>query len=154
MPHRKFTLRGKHTGEWDNREMKRPCFLVVDREFAGSISTRKLLIETAKMNVITAYSGGEALELFERFPAVSGIVLDSSLGDILAEALVKALKARNPKTPIIVIESDEGTCEGADYWVRSFDPARLLDVLRAIEPEQTRAIDERDKKLNEEAHGR
>jgi DNA-binding NtrC family response regulator len=131
--------------------MKRPCFLVVDREFAGSISTRKLLIETAKMNVITAYSGTEALELFERFPAVSGVVLDSSLGDVLAEAVIKALKQRDPNLPVVVIEADQGTCAGADFWVRSFDPARLLDVLRAIEPEQTRAIDERDKALNEEA---
>jgi DNA-binding response OmpR family regulator len=134
--------------------MKRPCFLVVDREFAGSISTRKLLIETAKMNVITAYSGVEALELFDRFPAVSGLVLDSSLGDVLAEVIVKEVKKRNPNMPIVVIESDEGTCAGADFWVRSFDPAQLLEVLRAIEPEQTRAIDERDRKLNEEAHGR
>lgn len=134
--------------------MKRPCFLVVDREFAGNISTRKLLIETAKMNVITAYSGTEALELFDRFPAVSGVVLDSSLGGVLAEALMKALKQRNPAVPVIVIESGDGTCEGADHVVRSFNPAQLLEVLRAIEPEQTRAIEEQDKKLNEEALGR
>jgi hypothetical protein len=34
--------------------MDRPCFLVVDREYPGSISTRKLVIETGKFNVITA----------------------------------------------------------------------------------------------------
>lgn len=27
--------------------MVRPCFLVIDREYSGSISTRKLVIETA-----------------------------------------------------------------------------------------------------------
>lgn len=37
--------------------MIRPCFLVIDREFPGSISTRKLVLETAKFNVLTAYSG-------------------------------------------------------------------------------------------------
>jgi hypothetical protein len=34
--------------------MDRPCFLVVDQEYPGSISTRKLVIETGKFNVITA----------------------------------------------------------------------------------------------------
>ena len=43
--------------------MTRPCFLVVDREHSQSISTRKLVIETAKFNVLTAYSAEEALEL-------------------------------------------------------------------------------------------
>ena len=59
--------------------MTRPCFLVVDREFAGSISSRKLLIETAKFNVITAYSGSEAIELFDRFP---GMRLAVPLGEL------------------------------------------------------------------------
>lgn len=131
--------------------MQRPCFLVVDREFAGSISTRKLLIETAKMNVITAYSGAEALELYERFPAISGVVLDASLGDMLAQALIDAIKARAPRLPVIVIENANGSCEGADHTVRSFDPAQLLEVLRSLEPDQTKAIDERDAQLNRDA---
>jgi CheY-like chemotaxis protein len=58
----------------------RPCFLVVDREFPGSISTRKLVIETAKFNVLTAYSGEEAIETLKRFPAIDGIVLDAGVG--------------------------------------------------------------------------
>ena len=39
----------------------------MDAEFPGSISSRKLVIETAKFNVITAYSGTEAIETLERF---------------------------------------------------------------------------------------
>jgi hypothetical protein len=62
--------------------MNRPCFLVIDREFPGSISTRKLVIETAKFNVLTAYSGKEAIEMITRFPAVSGVVLDGGLEDV------------------------------------------------------------------------
>ena len=52
--------------------MNRPCFLVIDREFPGSVSTRKLVIETAKFNVLTAYSGKEALEIFTTFPGRNG----------------------------------------------------------------------------------
>src|SRR6185312_12980336 len=64
--------------------MIRPCFLVVDREFSANISTRKLIIETAKFNVITAYSGAEALETVQRFPAIDGVVLDIGLRDMSA----------------------------------------------------------------------
>jgi hypothetical protein len=54
--------------------VSRPCFLVIDREFPGSLSTRKLVLETAKFNVITVYSGREGLETLRRFPAIDGIV--------------------------------------------------------------------------------
>src|ERR1700692_3947670 len=67
--------------------MLRPCFLVVDREFPGSISTRKLVIETAKFNVLTAYSAEEAMELLERSPAVSGVVIDDGIEGVAIEAL-------------------------------------------------------------------
>ena len=59
--------------------MVRPCFLVIDREFPGSISTRKLVIETAKFNVLTAYSGLEALDTLQQFPAIHGVVLDAEI---------------------------------------------------------------------------
>jgi CheY-like chemotaxis protein len=81
--------------------MNRPCFLVIDREFPGSISTRKLVIETAKFNVLTAYSGKEALEVFTRFPAVSGIVLDGGLDDVSSSEVAREVRRLQPKMPII-----------------------------------------------------
>ncbi len=48
--------------------MVRPCFLVIDHEHAGTISTRKLVIESAKLNVLTAFSGEEALAMLKKFP--------------------------------------------------------------------------------------
>ena len=59
--------------------MIRPCFLVVDQEHSGSISTRKLVIETAKFNVITAYTGAEAIQTLNKFPAIDAVVLDASI---------------------------------------------------------------------------
>jgi hypothetical protein len=44
--------------------MYRPCFLVVDHEYPASVSSRKLVLETAKFNVITAYSNLEACGAF------------------------------------------------------------------------------------------
>ncbi|MDP9050895.1 MAG: response regulator [Acidobacteriota bacterium] len=131
--------------------MPRPCFLVVDREFSANISTRKLIIETAKFNVITAYSGRESLETAERFPAIDGVVLDAGLRDMPADDVVNTLKKRYPKLPIIVIcAPGADDCPAADYHLEFFDPATLLELLQKLRPEETRAIQERNQALSKE----
>ncbi len=132
--------------------MVRPCFLVIDREFAGSISTRKLVIETAKFNVLTAYSGKEALQLFKRFPAVDGVVLDGGLDDVPVEELVRELKALQPKIPVIVIAAPgfDG-CPAADFLLESFHPAKLLEILRGLKPKESAQIEKRDEDLSLES---
>jgi response regulator RpfG family c-di-GMP phosphodiesterase len=131
--------------------MLRPCFLVVDREFSGSISTRKLVIETAKFNVITAYSGTEALESAERFPALDGIVIDAGLRDRPAEDVVRELKAKHPRIPIIVICAPAASeCPEADHHLQFFDPARLLELLQKLRPQETAEIRARNQALSKE----
>jgi CheY-like chemotaxis protein len=129
--------------------MVRPCFLVIDREFPGSISTRKLVIETAKFNVLTAYSGKEAMELFKRFPAVDGVVLDGGIEDISAEELTEELKTIQPKIPIIVIASPgSDECPRADFQLESFSPAKLLEILRGLKPKESAKIEKHDEDLS------
>jgi len=131
--------------------MNRPCFLVIDREFPGSISTRKLVIETAKFNVLTAYSGKEALEIFKRFPAVSGIVLDGGLDDVSCSDVAIEVKQLQPKIPIIVIAAPGFSgCPQADYLLESFDPAKLLETLRRLKPEASAEIERRNEELSRE----
>jgi CheY-like chemotaxis protein len=131
--------------------MIRPCFLVIDREFPGSISTRKLVIETAKFNVLTAYSGQEALEVFTRYPAVTGIVLDGGLDDIPCGELAAKIKLLQPKVPIIVITTPGfNGCPQADYQLESFDPAKLLEILRSIKPDASAQIEKRNEELSRE----
>ena len=132
--------------------MNRPCFLVIDREFPGSISTRKLVIETAKFNVLTAYSGKEAMELFNRFPAVSGVVLDGGLDDVSCVGCGSCRsKQLQPKMPIIVIAAPGFTgCPEADYQLESFDPAKLLEILRSLKPEASAEIEKRNEELSRE----
>lgn len=131
--------------------MIRPCFLVIDREFPGSISTRKLVIETAKFNVLTAYSGREALEVFKRFPAVDGVVLDGGIDDISAEELTEELKAIQPKIPIVVIAFPgfDG-CPRADFHLESFHPAKLLETLRGLKPKESALIERHDEAISTE----
>lgn len=131
--------------------MVRPCFLVIDREFPGSISTRKLVIETAKFNVLTAYSGKEALEIFKRFPAVDGVVVDGGIDDVSAEELTDELKAIQPKIPVIVIAppGSDG-CPRADFQLESFNPAKLLEILRGLKPKEAARIEKHDEDLSAE----
>lgn len=135
----------------DNTRMVRPCFLVIDREFPGSISTRKLVLETAKFNVLTAYSGREAIETLRRFPGVDGVVMDGELDDIPAEDLAQLFKRIVPTVPLIVICAPGGpACPSADRRVESFQPQKLLETLRDLKPRETEEIEKRDEDLSRE----
>ncbi len=131
--------------------MIRPCFLVIDREFPGSISTRKLVIETAKFNVLSVYSGPEAIETLERFPRLHGAVLDGGLQKMTCDEVAARLKQMQPDLPIIVIAAPgfEG-CPHADYILESFDPRKLLELLRTLRPEDAAEIEARNEKLSRE----
>jgi DNA-binding NtrC family response regulator len=132
-------------------DMVRPCFLIIDREFVSSISTRKLVIESAKFNVITAYSSAEAIETLKKYPAVNGVVLDAGLRDMPCTEMVQALKGIKPKIPIIVVHAPGSeVCQGADHLLESFDPRRLLALLERLEPEHTAEIERRNEALSEE----
>jgi len=116
----------------------RPCFLVLDNEFPFSISSRKLVIETAKLNVITAYSSEEAIETFERFPLVNGVVINSELqGKTSCSEVIEKLREVSSNVPIITVSpSGQDRCGGEQFHVSSYDPKQLLDVLEAICPKE------------------
>jgi DNA-binding NtrC family response regulator len=130
------------------KPVNRPCFLVVDREYSGSISTRKLVIETAKFNVLTAYSAHEAIEILRRFPSVDGIVVDSDTQEMSCREFIQAVNRLAPDAPVIGVSTPLfGMCEGADYHLESFDPAKLLELLEKLRPEAAAAIEKRDEQL-------
>jgi DNA-binding NtrC family response regulator len=131
--------------------MVRPCFLVIDREYPGSISTRKLVIETAKFNVITAYSAQEALETLKFFPAMHGIVLDSEVSGMPCETLVSGLKSINARIPIVAVcGPGDHPCMNADYQLETFEPRVLLELLRDLSLPQTAAIEKHEEELHRE----
>jgi DNA-binding response OmpR family regulator len=132
--------------------MVRPCFLVIDREYVGSISTRKLVIETAKFNVITAYSSAEAVETLQLFRAVTGIVLDAGMEDMPYTDLIRKLKQLQPTVPVIVISAPgTGWSSEADHQLESFDPARLLLLLQSLVPAAYQAIEDRNEILDSQS---
>lgn len=129
--------------------MDRPCFLVVDREYPGSISTRKLVIESAKFNVITAYDADEALSCLKRFPNVDGVVLNAAIGnDEDCRALVEALRKIVPGIEIVITSAGGfRRCDHNEHHVDSLDPKALLDCLQTLRKDAAREILERDAQI-------
>jgi CheY-like chemotaxis protein len=126
--------------------MVRPCFLVIDRQYPGNISTRKLVIETALLNVLTAYSAEEALAVLERFPNVNGIVLDTEVYGLPCRKLIEELRKIRSDIPIVTVSpSGHDRCGGEQYHVSSYDPQDLLEQLQNICSKETReALEEGD----------
>jgi CheY-like chemotaxis protein len=123
----------------------RPCFLVVDNEYPGSISTRKLLLESAKLNVITAYSADEAIHTLNRFPNVDGVVLDTQMRGRSCAEIVKQIRRKNAALPIVTVSPrGQDPCGGEQFHVSNFDPRQLLEALHQIQPNGMGRIEEQE----------
>ena len=114
-----------------SKNTHRLAFLVVEAEPAQGLSTRKLLLESAKHNVVTAYSSEEGIRMFKRFPGVDAVVVDSELKG--NERLAAWVKEQNPKIRIVCLSPREGAeTSWGDETVNSHDPAALLKMLEEM----------------------
>ena len=111
----------------------RLTFLIVEAEPEEGLSTRKLLIETAKHNVLTAYNGEEGKLTLDRFPRVDAIVFDMGVDDVPCEEFVHHMRQSQGKYHFIALcksDSDEARARKcADEVVSANDPAGLLSML-------------------------
>lgn len=126
----------------------RPCFLVVDSEHASSISTRKLVLETAKYNVITVYSCQEAVETLNRFPQVHAVVINGMSQDRGAPLFLESL-SHMPHVKLVVV-GEGPVVDGPrtpDIVVESFAPPKLLEALQHLFPTDARRLLEREDEL-------
>jgi hypothetical protein len=112
--------------------MARPTFLVAEPEPEQALSARKLVIETAKFNVITAHSATETRELLQLFPEVSALIIHSGLQAWGGDAFVSKVKKRCPELPIILLSPLPGNTYGTDHQVSSHDPHELVELLREL----------------------
>lgn len=112
--------------------MIRPAVLVAEPEPLQALSVRKLVLETAKFNVLTAHSTKEALEMVRLFPNVAGAILvhDDSID---CEAIAARLNQQSRKIPVVaVVPQLTQRCQGVDYHVPSHEPEKLLEVMRSL----------------------
>ena len=132
----------------------RPCFLVVDNEYPGSISTRKLVLESAKLNVLTAYTADEAIRTVERFPNIDGIVLDTQLKGRPCAEVIGLLRNSQKNMPIITVSpSGHDPCGGEQFHVSNFDPKQLLEAVRKISPARRSYVAKRESEIASGADG-
>jgi CheY-like chemotaxis protein len=104
--------------------------LMVEVEQPEGISARKLILETARHNVITAYSGNGAVELLRRFPNVDVAVIHTQLEGSQFIRLVREIKKIRPDLPIVALSPvADGYVDGVDHTLSSYDPQLLLHLL-------------------------
>jgi CheY-like chemotaxis protein len=111
----------------------RLTFLVIEEEPAQGLSTRKLLLESAKHNVLTAYSPEEGTKMFQRFPNVDVVAIDGGFGRPVCGTLARSLKAQNPEIRVVAFMPQVAAhCDWADHTTNSHDPAGLLKLLEKM----------------------
>jgi DNA-binding response OmpR family regulator len=111
----------------------RLAFLIIESEPGQGLSTRKLLLETAKHNVITAYSAGEGISMFHRFPKIDVVCVDTELADLDGSGLVEEIRSKNPTIKILGLTPRiGGHVSWADRVIDSHDPAALLKCLESM----------------------
>lgn len=105
--------------------------LMIEPEQPEGLSARKLVAETAKHNVLTAYNADDGLDLLQRFPKVDSVLVHGEM--LLRHAdLIQQTRALAPNCPVILCSPFEHPLpQGADYVVNSHDPQALVTLLES-----------------------
>lgn len=113
-------------------QVARPTILVAESEPLQALSIRKLVLETAKFNVLTAHTTDEALDIFRLFPNVNVAVLVMD-GCIDCELVARSIKHAAPSIPIIATSARIAQkCEHADHLLNSHEPETLITLMRTL----------------------
>jgi hypothetical protein len=112
--------------------MPRPAFLIAEPEPTHALSARKLVVETAKFNVVTAHTSGETLEALQKFPNVDAIIVHSELSGKAADIFAKVKQVDSQKPTILLMSGVQRSREGADHILPSDEPETLVQLLREL----------------------
>ena len=103
---------------------------MIEVEQPEGVSTRKLVLETARHNVITAYTSATGVALLRRFPNVDVVVVHTEMDNFSFEKTVRAVKKVRKDIPVIGITPHaDRDKDGAEYMISSHDPQSLLHLL-------------------------
>lgn len=103
--------------------------LMMEEEQPEGLSARKLVVETAKHNVLTAYSADEGIDLLRRFPNVDAALVHSHLLKREPDLLTR-IRTIAPQMPIILTSpGGEQTRPEVNYTVDSHQPIQLIQLL-------------------------
>jgi DNA-binding NtrC family response regulator len=107
----------------------RPIFLVLDPPDPETLSTRKLILESEKYNVLTAFTAEEAVEIASKVP-INLVVLHERISNDGSSQLAADLKLVNPRVPIWLVSPHPHQIANADQVISSFDPVTLVQMAR------------------------
>ena len=114
----------------------RPALLVAEQEPDGALSTRKLVLETAKFNVLTAHSVEEARTALDVMaPGIAALIITAGLAPANdCVALAKVFKERKTDAPVIFLSpgGDQDCGRWSDHRLSSHEPEKLLDLIRSL----------------------
>jgi DNA-binding response OmpR family regulator len=110
--------------------LTRPAFIVAEPEPDQALSSRKILLETFKFNVITAHSVAETLDLIRLFPNVDALIIHCGIPEFDASDVIQTVKKSVPKLPIIALTPTERDLKWADHVVHSHNPQELLNLVQ------------------------
>jgi hypothetical protein len=99
--------------------------LMIEEEQPEGLSARKLVVETAKHNVVTAYNAKDGIDLLRRFPAVDAIMVHARLLGTTPDLLQQVSSLASPY-------ADDSRPE-ANYVVDSHRPHDLVRLLNSGE---------------------
>jgi DNA-binding NtrC family response regulator len=108
----------------------RPIFLVVDPPDPETLSTRKLVLESAKFNVLTAFTSKEAIEIAQRTPIDAAVLHERMDGGESVTELATELKRMAGSMPVIVVSPNPHPMRAADKVISSHDPIELVRLLQ------------------------
>jgi len=108
----------------------RPTIVVMDVPSENTLSNRKLVLEIAKFNVLTAFTVQELLATADKYDA-DAFVIDTIVPDPEIKDVSAVLKQRFPRKPVVAIGAD-GSEIPADRFVEINRPDQLCEVLREL----------------------
>src|SRR5690348_17064368 len=112
--------------------MRRPTLIVAEPEPGQALSTRKLVLETAKFNVLTAHSTDEAFDVFQSFPNASCVIaVEGETVD--CERILKFARTIRGDILLIALSPRHGfRCGSANHHLSSHDPESLVRLVRSL----------------------
>ncbi len=90
-----------------------PLILCIDDDEI-SLRVRKLLLASAGLNVLTANSGEDGLELFEQNP-IELVIADHFLTDKTGIEIAKEMKELKPQVPILILSAAAEKPDGLEF---------------------------------------
>jgi hypothetical protein len=103
--------------------------LMMEEEQPEGLSARKLVVETAKHNVLTAYSANDGIDLLRRFPNINGVLVHARLLH-KEPRLLAQVKVLAPRVPIILASpGGEQSAPEVTFKVDSHKPHQLVSLL-------------------------